>query len=311
MRKFLNQHLGLFLIVIILASLFYSYFYMERFSFHGPDPIKVTNDVQVKLREKSQQLLRNCQNEYSSEIDQKRCFNSFYKKYYDYNSNFEYFDIFQVVADIKKEEFQRGFFWGILIPSALYFVFWLALGSRETFNEVVSQGVKRFETSIKTTSNQINQVLENAKQTDNAIVDLKNIIRGEKDNLIEEIQDSKIAVSSLFIDVKEKTKNLQDSIYETSQTIFETAVSRSKDKIVESNREITRETKESIQELKELLSKNEEASAIFVSIAQKKKDNEEKRKFYGKAKSEQRMAKTKQELIEEGRRVLKGDNEGE
>lgn len=311
MRKFLNQYFGFFLIGIILVSLFYSYFYMEKYAFYGPDPIRITSDVQVKLREKSQQLLINCQNEYSSKIDQKRCFNTFYKKYYDYNDQFEYFDIFQVVASIKKAEFQRGFFWGILIPSALYFVLWLFWGSKESFNEVISQGVKRFETSIKATSNQINQVFENAKKTDNAIVDLKNTIRGEKNKLIDEIEDSKIAISSLFAEIKEKTENLQDTIYESSQTIFETAVSRSKDKIVESNREIIRETKQGIQELKELLRKNEEAIAVFVSIAQKKKDNEEKRKFHGKAKSEQRMAQTKQELMESGRRVLRREDERE
>lgn len=154
-------------------------------------------------------------------------------------------------------------------------------------------------------------LLKNITDANDAITNFTAVVKDQNEGLLNDVKNMRKFTTMQVESTKNNVIGILETTYQRAVDIFETAVSRSKDKVVASNREITRETKESIQELKELLSKTEEAIAIFVCIAQKKKDNEEKRKFHGKAKSEQRMAKTKQELIEDGKRVLKGDNEGE
>lgn len=221
----------------------------------------------------------------------------------DYDTAFGTISLDPIVKGIEDMGYYKGFLTAISISLFMLMLIGICKKVIALLSETIILGNHRYKQSISSTQQEVTRITQLLKEANSQLEYFKNIIESKNEKL-------NIKTDEIYNDTLDKLQSIQEKItyiqaeaYRQESEAFELMVEHTKNTIIASNEEISKETQNTINQLQTMLKEIRESMDVYIAIAQKKKANEEKRKYHGKVKDQQLKEQTKQELIKEGRRI--------
>lgn len=260
--------------------------------------LEVIENTQAQLKTLSETIWQQCNEDIN-------CYNQKMERRlgFDYDVVFGNIKINLIKGYIKDAGYYNGLLVGVFIGFTMLSILLIFKNTTSLLSNTMRNANIGFNQTIKMAQQETTRIAKLLYDSNSELEKFKNIIAKKNlvlDDKTEEIHND---ILEKLYTIQTKIQTMQSDIDNQHTQAFENAVSRSKDNIIRSNKEITQETENAINQLQTMLKEIRESMDVYIAIAQKKKANEEKRKYHGKVKEQQLKEQTKQELIKEGRRI--------